>query len=291
VVILITPGLDPQRGEVLSLKVIIGDVVNVPYETVINTLIDFIREHTAGVNGVVMGLSGGLDSSALLVLLAKALTPSRVTALILPDSRSTPGDDVEDALELARALGVNYYVAYIDKIVDSYGEVPFIESSEDLPTGNLRARIRMNIMYYYANKFNALVVGSSDRSELLIGYYTKYGDGAADILPLGCLYKTQVRELGKLLGLPAKIVYKPSAPRLWRGHTALSELGYTYEEIDLALYALFDLKMSVEEATSKAGLPRELLEKVLAMHKRSRHKRATPPVPKLPWLPQPLPEI
>lgn len=271
----------------------VTDVINIPYNKALEEIIDFTRDYfsSSGARRVVMGLSGGLDSSVLLVVLAKAISCDKITVIIMPDTRATPIEDTNDAIELARRLGVEYYVFSIDKIVDSYGISPFIEIDEDLPTGNLRARVRMTILYYYANKFNAIVAGSSDRSEILIGYYTKYGDGGADFLPIGCLYKTQVRELGKKLGLPEEILNKPSAPRLWRGHTAQNELGYSYEEIDVALYTVFDLGLSVDEAIVNTGLPRELFEKVLQLHRRSRHKRTTPPIPRLQWLKTPTKEI
>ncbi|MEM0247155.1 MAG: NAD+ synthase [Desulfurococcaceae archaeon] len=275
------------------LKLTTKDVINIPYTTVLDSLVRFVREYfkDSGAIRVVMGLSGGLDSSVLLALLVKALSPSRVTALILPDSNVTPEEDTKDAVELARSMGVEHHVVYIDQIVEAYRVAPFVQIAEDIPTGNLRARIRMNVLYYYANKYNAVVAGSSDRSELLIGYYTKYGDGAADFLPLGCLYKTQIRELGRHLGLPSQVVYKPSAPRLWKGHTALGELGYSYDEIDLALYALFDLRMGIDDAVQATGLPVELFEKVLLMHRKSRHKRVALPIPSLPWLSAPIREI
>lgn len=275
------------------MKLTIKDVVNIPYDTVLSSLTHFVKEYleNSGAHGVVIGLSGGLDSSVLLAVLVKAISPSKVTALILPDSSATPEEDTRDAIELARSMGVEHHVVYIDQIVEAYRIAPFIQITNNISTGNLRARIRMNILYYYANKYNTIVAGSSDRSELLIGYYTKYGDGAADILPLGCLYKTQVRELGRLLGLPDRVIYKPSAPRLWKGHTALSELGYSYDEIDLALYALFDLKMNIDDAIKATDLPSELFEKVLSMHRKSRHKRTIPPIPSLPWLFAPIQEI
>ncbi|MFZ8783193.1 MAG: NAD+ synthase [Desulfurococcaceae archaeon] len=264
-------------------RISIRDLISIEYDLALKEISDFTRSivEESGARVVVMGLSGGVDSSVLLAVLTRALPRERVVALIMPDSRSTPKEDVEDAVALAESLGVKYYVVYIDKIVDSYSVAPFVEVGEDLATGNLRARVRMNLLYYYANKYGGLVAGSGDRSELLLGYFTKYGDGAADFLPLGCLYKTQVRELGRRLGLPAKITGKPSAPRLWRGHTAQSELGYDYKDIDLALYALFDLGLSVEEAAEYTGLQRELFEKILAMHRSSRHKRATPLVPRV----------
>jgi NAD+ synthase len=271
----------------------IRDVVSIRYDQVLESITSFTRSvvERSGARVVVMGLSGGVDSSVLLAVLVYTLSSNRVVALIMPDSRSTPEEDVEDAVNLAESFNVKHYVVYIDKIVDSYSIAPFVEIRDDLPTGNLRARVRMSLLYYYANKHSGLVAGSGDRSELLIGYYTKYGDGAADFLPLGCLYKTQVRELGRRLGVPEKIASKPSAPRLWRGHTARSELGYDYEDIDLALYALFDLKLTVEEAVRQTDLPRELFEKILAMHRYSRHKRTGLLIPSLPWLQNPISEI
>ncbi len=275
------------------MKITLRDVLDVPYEEALKAIVEFTKSfvESAGASKVVIGLSGGLDSSTLLVLLLRALPRSRVVALIMPDTRATPKEDVEDAVSLAKSHGVEHYLIYIDDIVNSYAKAPFIDIKEDLATGNLRARIRMNLLYYYANKYNAIVAGSSDRSELLIGYYTKYGDGAADFYPIGCLYKTQVRELARRLGLPENIVSKPSAPRLYKDHTAFQELGLTYEEVDLALYALFDLKLSIEEAVEATGLPRSTIERVLQLHRKSRHKRATLPVAPLPWLPQPVYEI
>ncbi|MEM0031165.1 MAG: NAD+ synthase [Desulfurococcaceae archaeon] len=275
------------------MKITINDILNVPYEKALNEIHQFISMYLSevGVMRVVFGLSGGLDSSVLLSVLARILPPENITALIMPDTRVTPPEDIEDAVSLAVKYGVKYHVIHIDSIVDSYSAMGFFNLHDNLPTGNLRARVRMNILYYYANKYNALVVGTSDRSEMLIGYFTKYGDGAADVFPLACLYKTQIRELGKLLGLPAKIIYKPSAPRLWRDHTAEGEIGYKYDEIDLALYALFDLNMSIEDAVEATGLPRELFEKILFMHRRSRHKRMNLVIPCLPWLKSPIREI
>ena len=274
-------------------RITIKDVISIPYDIVLELISSFVKNlvEKTSARVVVMGLSGGIDSSVLLTILVHSLPEKCIVALIMPDSRSTPEEDVNDAVNLAESLGVEYHVFYIDKIVDSYTTAPFVEIREDIVTGNLRARVRMNLLYYYANKYGGLVAGTSDRSELLIGYFTKYGDGAVDFLPLGCLYKTQVRELGKRLGVPERITSKPSAPRLWRGHTARGEIGYEYEEIDVALYALFDLKLSVERAVEYTGLSRELFEKVLLMHRASRHKRTTPPLPILPWLQNPILEI
>jgi len=274
-------------------KITLDDVVNIPYEAAIKYTSEFINKivEESGARKVVMGLSGGVDSATLLALLVKALGPDRVVALIMPDERVNVKQDTVDALHLAKSYGVEHYYIPIDKVVDAYSIMPFFSYSDKLATGNLRARIRMNILYYYANRFNALVAGSSDRSEILIGYFTKYGDGAADFLPLGSLYKTQVRRLAVKLGIPEEIARKPSSPGLWPMHYAEEELGLKYEVIDLVLYALVDLNIPPEKVPICTGVEREVVERVVSLHRRSRHKRSVPPVPAYPWIKDPLREI
>ncbi|MEM4528498.1 MAG: NAD+ synthase [Desulfurococcaceae archaeon] len=274
-------------------KITIKDVIDIPYDVVVKNICNFVEGVIKETNPrkIVIGLSGGLDSSTLLATLIHRMPVDLFVALIMPDSRITPREDVEDAIELAENYGVEYHVIYIDNIVDSYRVAPFYNQGDKLPLGNLRARIRMNLLYYYANKYAGMVVGTSDRSELLLGYFTKYGDGASDIAPLGCLYKTQVRELARRLGLPEKIINKPSAPRLWEDHLAEEELGYKYTEIDVALYALFDLGLSVERAVEMTDLPVELFKRVIELHRKTRHKRRIPLIPGLPWLREPIREI
>lgn len=267
--------------------------MNIPYSEVVSEITEFLegfdREYRPG--KYIIGLSGGLDSSVTLALLVKALSPEKVLGIIAPDSRSTPPGDVKDAVSLAKALGIEYRVFYIDEIVDSYRVIPDFEFEEGLALGNLRARVRMNALYYYANKLNGIVVGTSDRSELLIGYFTKFGDGAADIHPIAPLYKLQVRALGEYLGLPSNIVGKPSAPYLWRGHTAEKELGARYEEIDVVLYALFDLGIPPQKVPEATGVPAELVKKIIDMHVRSRHKRRLINAPRLRIAPEPIREL
>ncbi|MCD6095129.1 MAG: NAD(+) synthase, partial [Thermoprotei archaeon] len=144
--------------------------------------------------------------------------------------------------------------------------------------GNLKARIRMCLLYYYANVNNALVIGSSDKSEILIGYFTKYGDGGVDLLPIGDLYKTQVRQLAIGLGVPKKIAYKPSSPRLWPGHMAEDELGLSYEEIDIILYAYHDLGLSEDEIVQRCNVSADKVKRVISMVRNSEHKRKMPPI-------------
>ncbi len=271
----------------------INDVKNIDYDKAVRVITSFIADivSSTGVKGVVIGLSGGIDSSVTFRLAIEALPRDNVTVLIMPDTRITPEEDVEDALSLAKTYGVKHYLIPIDKIVDAYNIAPFYNYSEKIPTGNLRARIRMNLLYYYANKHNYLVLGTGDRSELLIGYFTKYGDGGVDALPIGCLYKTQVRELGKRLGLPSTITSKPSSPQLWRGHLAEEELGLKYEEIDVILYALFDENIPLERISGETGIEEWKIKYVLEMHRSTRHKRTTPPIPRLPWIQNVIKEI
>jgi len=278
---------------VTVMKLSINALLTFPVERTISEITDFIQEYVeeSGVNGVVIGVSGGIDSSVALALAVEALGKEHVTALILPDRRTTPKQDVDDALTLAKLFGVKHYLINIDEIVDTYSVLPFFDLEDNIATGNLRARIRMNILYYYANRFSYLVLGTGDRSEILIGYFTKYGDGAVDLLPLACLYKTQVRHVAHWLGIPERIIKKPSSPRLWPGHLAEKELGMKYEDIDLILYGLFDLGLTKEELSEVTGISAELIERVITLHRRSRHKRGFPPYPRLSWNREPLKEL
>ncbi len=264
------------------------------WRTIANHIEGFIRDYMekVGVDGYVIGLSGGVDSSTALALAVEAVGADRVYALIMPDSRTTPESDVRDAVAIAKKYSVGYDIIWIDRIYDAFTSIiPCFDSHDNVSNGNVRARTRMVILYYYANHYNRLVLGTSDRSEILIGYYTKYGDGAVDLLPLGCLYKTQVRRLAVELGIPKEIAYKPSSPRLWPGHKAVDELGMDYTEIDLILYGLFDKRLDPEAVSEETGLPLEKVYRVLEMHRRSRHKRRLPPIPCIPGLEEAIIEL
>jgi NAD+ synthase len=149
-----------------------------------------------------------------------------------------------------------------------------VKEDEKLELGNIKARTRMTILYYYANKENKLVAGTGDKSEILTGYFTKYGDGGVDFLPIGDLYKTHVRDLSREMGVPEKIVSKPSSPGLWKGQTAEGELGIEYETLDRILYDLVDKGLPIEEI----DYDRKTVEYVDRLFKRSAHKRD--PLPK-----------
>lgn len=253
-------------------------VINaIDYEKAIDIVIGFIRDSVLGASakGVVIGVSGGLDSTVTSMLAVKALGRENVLGIIMP-SRYTPREDIDDALYIANSLGIRYLYIDIDPILDSYiKNLPGFDHSNRLATGNLMPRIRMAILYYYANLYNYLVLGTGDKSEILLGYFTKYGDGGVDLLPIGDLYKVQVRRLAEIMGFE-KIAKKPSSPRLWPGHRAEEELGATYEEIDPILYALFDLRIPIERAYQI--FRKDLVDMVIKRYRQSEHKRRTPPI-------------
>jgi len=237
----------------------------------------FIREklEEADATGVIVGLSGGVDSSTAASLCARALGPEKVLGLIIPDKRVTPREDVEDAKLIAERLGIEYKIIEISPICDAITSL-FPNKGNHTVEGNVKARVRMVLLYHEANRLKRLVVGSGDRSELLIGYYTKYGDGGADLLPLGGLFKTQVRELAKFLGVPQKIATKPSSPRLWAGHTVEAELGMSYDVIDPILHGLVDLGMTEQKIAKELGIPLDMIKKIRRMIKNTEHKRRMP---------------
>lgn len=198
------------------------------------------RVERAGADGVVLGLSGGLDSATVAALCARALGPDRVLALIMPAPVS-PHRDVEAAKKLAHGLGVRQKTIPLRSILEAFRE--HLDNGDKRAMGNLAARVRMTLLYYQANRLNYLVVGTGNKSEISVGYTTKYGDSACDILPLGDLYKTEVRELAKSLGVPESVIEKTPSAGLWPGQTDEGELGMSYEELDKALKEGADMKV------------------------------------------------
>ena len=222
-------------------------------------------------DGVIFGLSGGIDSVSVAYLCAKIFGKNAL-ALVMPESTISPSSETGDALKVIGELGLDYKLIDIDVIHKIYSN--HLEPDERA-LGNLRARIRSNIIYYYANLKNFLVLGTSDKSEYSIGYFTKFGDGSADLLPISKLYKTQLREFSKMLGVPTNIITKKSSPNLWKEHIAEDELGITFEEIDSILYCL-EKRLSIDEIIKKTEIKRESVEKIYQMHENSWHKRLPP---------------
>jgi len=226
-----------------------------------------------------LGLSGGIDSSLTAALCARALGGDRVLGVIMPTS-FTPKEDIEDALELARMFGIKTVTVNIDDVCCSFAGALGININDPaakMPLANLRARVRMVILYFYANLYGYLVAGTSDKSEYLIGFFTKYGDGAADFFPIRHLYKTQVREIAAYLGLPERIVGKPSSPQLYPGHKLLDELPVDYSIIDPILIGLFEKKLTCEEISGEIGIPVEIVREIMNRHLKSMHKRKEAP--------------
>lgn len=251
---------------------IIDEIINQDYETITKKIEKFLVNQVQHANsdGLILGMSGGIDS-AVLAYIAKRVLKEKTMALIMPDSDITPKTETEDALNMIDKIGIEYKLIDIKPIVNEYAK--YLEPN-DWAIGNLRARIRANILYYYANAKNYLVLGSSDKSEYLIGYFTKYGDSASDLTPIISLYKMQVREIAKHIGVPQNIIQKKSSPHLWKDHEAEKEIGVMYEVVDSVLYCLYDKKLSVDETVAKTEIPKESIEKIQQLVIKSRHKRS-----------------
>jgi len=253
---------------------IINEIKNQNYPNIIEEIEKFLTEQIEKnkSKGLILGLSGGIDS-AVLAYLCKRKLKDKTLALIMPDTSITPKSETEDALKMISLTGIEYKLIDIKPIVNEYSM--YLEPNER-SKGNLRARVRTNILYYYANTKNYLVLGSSDKSEYQMGYFTKFGDGASDITPIISLYKLQVRKIAKHLEVPENIITKKSSPHLWKDHEAEEELGMHYEEIDSVLYCMFEKNQSIEEIQKNTQISRDFIEKIKQLNINSEHKRLQP---------------
>lgn len=255
---------------------IISEIINKDYDKTTDYIRDFIKQQVsnAHANGVVFGLSGGIDSAVLAYICKIKELRENTLAIIMPDTAVTPESETADAQRIISILGLEYKLIDINPILREYGM--YLEPNK-VARANLSARVRSNILYYYANAKNRLVLGSSDKSEYLIGYFTKYGDGASDIVPIISLYKLQVRELARHLGVSDKIIEKKSNPFLRKDDLgAENEIGATYEEIDTVLWCMIEKKMTIQEIAEKSQIDTIIVQKIVKMNDTSKHKRHMP---------------
>lgn len=246
-------------------------------ESAFNEIIKFIRiQHkSSGMKNAIVGLSGGIDSSLTVALCIKALGKENVYGVMLPYSSSHP-DSLNHALEVAKQLQISHDTVDISPMVDSYFSNHEKDSSK-LRMGNFMARTRMCILYDKSAKYGALVAGTGNKSELLIGYCTQYGDSACAYEPIGELYKTEVWEMAKFLDLPKSVIEKAPTADLWSGQTDESEMGITYKTLDDILYRIFDLKITTEQLLID-GFSSNDISKVIKMYNNSKFKRIMPPI-------------
>ena len=248
--------------------------MNINTDVARRVLTGFIRSEVTrtGFKRAVLGLSGGIDSAVVCYLAAEALGPENVLTLRLPYKTSSP-DSLPHAQLVIDATGVQSKTVDITPMVDPFFEV--IPDMDKIRRGNVMARVRMIVWYDQSAEFKGLVLGTSNKTELLLGYTTHYGDNASAVNPNGDLYKTQLRQLAKAIGVPQVIQDKTPSADLWVGQTTEGELGFTYEEVDSLLYLLVDRRYSPEECVA-AGFKHDFVALVLERVRRNKFKRMPP---------------
>ncbi|MEK6891974.1 MAG: NAD+ synthase [Nanoarchaeota archaeon] len=247
-----------------------------------NILVYGIRDYFKKNNfqKAVIGLSGGIDSTVAAYLTVEALGSENVTAIFMPEYM-TSKQSHDDAHEVARRLKIKTHTIEIHDFVDFFKKLnERFNCKSEIPLANSKARARMMILYYYANAHNALVIGTSDKSETMLGYATKFGDSAADLEPIGDLWKTEVIEFGKFLKVPESITSKKPSPELMQGKTADFELGATYDVLDKILKLHFEEKLNVD-AIVKKGFDRKVVVNAFKRIRLNEHKRKMPTVIKI----------
>ncbi|MGC9778460.1 MAG: NAD+ synthase [Candidatus Heimdallarchaeota archaeon] len=248
-------------------------------EKICKSVENFIQDmvKNSKTKGVVVGLSGGIDSTVVMVLAVRALGKEKVLGLILPNARLDEAFE-DDATKHAKQLGIEVKKISLADFEDAFIKNIDKEVAENrLALGNAIARFRMILLYAYSNYLNYLVIGTSNKTEIKVGYITKYGDGGIDFEPCGDLYKTQIRVLAKYLDIPEEIITKAPTAGLWEGQTDEGEMGISYDNLDLILLAI-EKGYTKDQIVEELQLEKALIEKVEKMIKNSEHKRKMPPI-------------
>jgi NAD+ synthase len=242
-------------------------------------LVGFLREEVqkVGLKKGILGLSGGIDSALVAYLAAEALGPENVHAVIMPYRTSNPESEAHARL-VAESLGINHEVLEITPMVDAYFDL--FPDADNMRRGNKMARERMTILYDHSAAHGALVLGTSNKTELLLGYGTLHGDMASALNAIGDIYKTQVWQLSEEMGVPREVIEKKPSADLWAGQTDEQELGFTYREVDELLYHMVDLRMSRDELIASGFAP-AFIDKIYGKVQNSHFKRRLPVIAKV----------
>jgi len=244
-----------------------------------NELVEFLRESfkKAGFSKAVLGLSGGIDSALVAYLLRDALGKENVLAIMMPYKSSNP-DSLNHAKLVIEDLGINSKTIEITDMIDAYFKNE--KEATSLRMGNKMARERMSILFDYSSKENALVVGTSNKTEIYLGYSTQFGDSACALNPIGDLYKTNIWDLSRYLKIPNELIEKKPSADLWEGQTDEQEMGLTYKEADQVLYRMLEENKTVEEVLAE-GFNKDLVDNIVRRMNRSEYKRRMPLIAKI----------
>jgi len=244
-----------------------------------NELVEFLRENfkKAGFSKAVLGLSGGIDSALVAYLLRDALGKENVLAIMMPYKSSNP-DSLNHAKLVVEDLKINSKTIEITDMIDAYFKNE--KEATSLRMGNKMARERMSILFDYSSKENALVVGTSNKTEIYLGYSTQFGDSACALNPIGDLYKTNIWDLSRYLKIPNELIEKKPSADLWEGQTDEQEMGLTYKEADQVLYRMLEENKTVEEVL-REGFNKDLVDNIVRRMNRSEYKRRMPLIAKI----------